>query len=430
MIEYKIRFAKKSDIKSIISLMKPYNMHHIPSLEMGELNEQFFIVAEYKGNIIGAAGFSFLNSDKGKTTLMAVHPDYQHFGVGKELQRMRMIILAGFGCGTILTNVDRPETVAWYKKNFGYKEIGRLKKIHSFGRKDIDEWTTLEASLKNIKWKINKPEKLIINFAPTGMVSRKKDNPNVPVTATEIARDALKAALKGASIIHIHARDAEESPSPDPKIYSEIILRIRDKRPDLVICVTTGGRNYKDFSKRSASIEITGDAKPDMGSLTIGSLNFPKQAVSNEPDIIMALAKKMLENEIKPELEVFEIGMVDYYKYLFKKGFLKLPLYTNILLGSLGSMNASKQNLEFMLKSLPPFNYWAATGIGKFQGKVHKMAIKKGGGVRVGLEDNIYLDEHKTVLATNMDLIDRVLSYKPENMAIATPREVREWLQL
>ena len=425
MLNYKIRFTKPKDIPSIISLMEPYNMHHIPSPEMGELDDKFFLVAEVNGKIIGAAGFNFIDSNTGKTTLLAVHPGFIHMGIGKKLQAYRMEILAGFGCSRIITNADRPETIAWYKKNFGYREIGSLPKIHSFGREDIDRWTTLESSLLNVRWKVKKPGKLIINFAPTGMVPRKKDNPNVPITVKEIVKDVLSAASKGASMIHIHARAAGENPSPDPEICSEIIQGIREKRPELIICVTTSGRNYKDFSKRSASIEIKGDAKPDMGSL-----NFPVKAFNTESDMIKALAKKMLENNIKPELEVFEIGMIDYYKHMFKKGFLRLPLYTNIMLKSPGTINASEQNLEFMLKSLPPFNYWAATGIGSSQGRVHKMAVIKGGGVRVGLEDNIYLDDKKTMLATNMDLVDRVLGYKPENMEIANPKEVREWLQL
>ena len=428
---FKIRFALQSDIPLIISLMKFYNMHHIPSPEMGELDHKFFLVAEYKEKIIGAAGFTFLSSDIGKSTLLAVHPEFLQLGIGKKLQVMRMEILSGFGCNKIITNADRPETILWYKKHFNYKEIGKISKLNSFGHKDIHEWTTLESDLKKISLKKKQPEKIIINFVPTGNVPRKKDNFNLPTTVKEIVKDVMSAAEKGASLIHLHARDTNENSVPDPKVFAEIITRIRERRSDLIICVTTSGRNYNEFDKRSAVLGLADSVKPDMASLTMGSLNFSKQAVSNDPATIVGLARKMLQKDIKPELELFEIGMIDYTKYLFRKGLLQLPLYSNLFLGSLGTMNASVKNPNFQLRSLPPYTYWTATGIGKSQDVVHKMAIRKGGGVRVGLEDNIYLDNDKTILATNDDLIDRVLEHaKTYNREIATPKEVRDWLGL
>lgn len=430
MPDCKIRFGRPEDIPSIISLMEPYNMHHIPSPEMGELNYKFFLVAETKDRLIGAAGFAFLSDETGKTTLMAVHPDFTRCGIGRKLQRMRMEILAGFGCTRIITNADRPETVSWYKKHFGYREVGRLPKMHSFGRKDIPEWTTLEADLAGISWRRGQPKKVIINFAPTGMVPRKRDNPNLPTTPAEIARDVFLAAKKGVSIVHLHARDIQENPTPDPSVFAETISRIREKYPDLIICVTTSGRTYSDFNKRAAVLDLCGPVKPDMASLTVGSMNFPRQASVNSPDTIMGLAEKMLENSIKPEIEIFEVGMLDYTKYLFRKGFLKLPLYANLILGSLGTMRASEQNFRFMLKSLPPYTYWSASGIGSFQREVHKMAVRKGG-IRVGLEDNIYLERKINQPATNSDLIDLILKYAAEaGREIATPQEVRQWLEL
>lgn len=427
---YKIRFARSTDITSVISLMEPYNMHHIPSPEMDKLNYKFFLIAESKGKPVGAAGFTFLSAETGKTTLMAVHPEFIHCGIGKKLQRMRMEILAGLGCTKIITNADRPEIIAWYKKHFNYKEVGKVPKIHSFGHKDIPKWTTLEADLTKISWRKEQPKKIIINFAPTGMIPRKKDNHNLPTTPIEIADDVFKAAEKGASIVHLHARDDNEEPTPDPTVFAETISRIRDKCPDLIICVTTSGRNYSDFSKRSAVLNMLGSVKPDMASLTMGSMNFPQQSSVNQPSTIMGLAEKMLKNDIKPELEIFEIGMLDYTKYLFRKGFLKLPLYSNLILGSLGTMHASEQNFHFLLKSLPPHTYWTAAGIGHFQQIVHKMAISRGG-IRVGLEDNIYLDQQTNQLATNLDLINLVLNYaSAAKRDIATPQEVREWLEL
>jgi N-acetylglutamate synthase-like GNAT family acetyltransferase len=147
---YKIRFARPGDICEIIELMRPYNMHHIPSPEMGPLDDKCFIVAEQAGKLIGAAGYTFLSPDVGKTTLMAVHPDYRNKGLGITLQTCRMQILRSSGCAKIITNADRPETISWYKRNFGYREIGKLPKIHPFGLIDVPEWTTLEADLTTL----------------------------------------------------------------------------------------------------------------------------------------------------------------------------------------------------------------------------------------------------------------------------------------
>lgn len=150
-LNYRIRFAHPVDISGIIELMRPYNMHHIPSPEMGHLDYQLFIVAEYDDRLIGAAGYTFLSSDVGKTTLLAVHPDYKKKGIGLKLQAIRMQILRSLGCAKIITNADRPETIAWYKQNFGYREIGKLPKIHPFGLADVSEWTTLEADLTKVE---------------------------------------------------------------------------------------------------------------------------------------------------------------------------------------------------------------------------------------------------------------------------------------
>ena len=430
-MKIRYRFAQPSDIPEIINLMRPYNMHHIPSAEMPMLDDKYFIVAEKDGKLVGAAGFTFLSASVGKTTLMAVSPDYAGQGIGMTLQHKRMAILKGFGCERIITNADRPESIAWYKRHFGYREIGRLPKIHSFGLDDVNEWTTLEASLLDYQPAHNIQEKVVINAALTGMVPTKAVNPNVPVTPDEIVRDACRAVQLGAAILHLHARDENEIPTPDINIYRRIILGIREKYPEVIICVTTSGRNYSDFEKRSAVLRLKGDAKPDMASLTLGSMNFAHQVSVNSPQTIQGLAKMMLDEGIKPEMEVFEAGMVDYSKYLYRKGFLRMPFYYNFLLGSLGTMNGTLENLGFLVKQLPSCSVWAATGIGTSQFDVQGYALKLNGGIRVGLEDNLYLDKNKTILASNEQLILRTLDLIKQNgKEIAGLREVREWLGL
>lgn len=406
-------------------------MHHIPSPEMGHLDYKRFIVAEQNGQLLGAAGYTFLSDDVGKTTLMAVRPDCTKMGLGRKLQTRRMQILRGLGCVKIITNADRPETIAWYKQHFGYREIGKLSKIHSFGLNDVAEWTTLEADLTTIELPSPSQRKLLINAALTGVKPRKSNNAFLPVTPAEIAKAALEAGELGASIIHIHARKPNEETTPDPLIYAEIIERIREKNSDLIICVTTSGHNVDEMDKRFKVLEMPDDIKPDMASLTMGSMNFSAQANVNHSRIIQTLATRMMERNIKPELEIFETGMLDYAKYLAREGFLQQPAYFNFILGSFGTMGVSPDNLRYLVSQLPAFSVWAASGIGEFHNKVQDMAAAMGGGIRTGLEDSLYLDINKQILASNSDWVRRAVDTAIRNgREIATTSDVRQWLEL
>jgi len=149
-MEILIEPAKEQDIPEIIEILKTANMHYIPSPEMPELDWKCFFVARVEGKIVGAAGYKILSETEAKTTMMTVHPDYRRYGIGMKLQDKRMMLLIKKGIKTLTTNTDIPETIAWYKKYFGYKEIGKLKKIHEFSRPDINEWTTLQTDL--IEW--------------------------------------------------------------------------------------------------------------------------------------------------------------------------------------------------------------------------------------------------------------------------------------
>jgi uncharacterized protein (DUF849 family) len=168
-----------------------------------------------------------------------------------------------------------------------------------------------------------------------------------------------------------------------------------------------------------------------MASLTLGSLNFPKQASVNQPDVIRRLAERMAERGIVPELEVFDFGMVDYAKFLIGRGVLRPPLYFNLLLGSLGTLSASPFNLSALTVALPDDAVWAGAGIGRFQFWVNSMAIAMGGHVRVGLEDNLWLDVEKTRPATNVDLVERLVRLaESAGREVATPAEARELIGL
>jgi 3-keto-5-aminohexanoate cleavage enzyme len=274
--------------------------------------------------------------------------------------------------------------------------------------------------------------KLIINFTPNGMIPTKEMTPHVPISPEEIAKEVLEAAKLGVSIVHLHARDPDGTPTQDPKVFADIIRRIRSQNKEIIIGITTSGRNDNSFEGRSAVLELDGDVKPDMGSLTLSSLNFNKTASMNSPKMIQDLAKKMLEKGIKPELEVFDIGMINYSKYLIRKGILQPPYYFNLLLGNIACAQADLINVGLMLRDLPERSTWALAGIGNDQLKMNSLAVTWGGAVRVGLEDNIFYDNPKrSKLASNIELIKRIVKLaNTHGREIATPREVREKLGL
>lgn len=143
-----IRKAREEDRDEILRIMEFWNMHHVPSEEMPDLDISSFFVAEEDGIIIGASGYKIISPGVGKTTLLGVDPRIKGKGIGRALQEARLKQMHELGVKKVITNADRPETIEWYKKNFGYYEIGKLKKIHSFGSDDIDEWTTIEMNLE------------------------------------------------------------------------------------------------------------------------------------------------------------------------------------------------------------------------------------------------------------------------------------------
>ncbi|MBW2173156.1 MAG: 3-keto-5-aminohexanoate cleavage protein [Deltaproteobacteria bacterium] len=253
-------------------------------------------------------------------------------------------------------------------------------------------------------------EKFIINFTPTGLIPTKEMTPNVPLTPEEVVDQVLEVSELGINVVHLHAREPETGlPSYKKEIYAEIISGIRKKNKTLVISVSTSGRNFFEFEKRSEVLDLKGETKPDLGSLTLSSLNFNKQASVNSPQMIQALAKKMMENNIRPELEAFDLGMINYTKYLIRKGFIKAPYYFNLILGNIACAQANMLSLGLMINELPESAIWTVGGVGDFQLRMNAMAIVAGGGVRVGIEDNIWYDEERTRLASNRDLVERIL---------------------
>jgi uncharacterized protein (DUF849 family) len=274
--------------------------------------------------------------------------------------------------------------------------------------------------------------KIIINFTPTGMIPKKIDTPYVPISPEEIIRDVEAACELGISMVHLHARNNDDqTPSHRKEIYSEIIAGIRSFAPELIICVSTSGRVINDFETRSDVLSLEENFKPDMASLTLSSLNFNRGASVNEPSMILSLADRMKEKGIKPELEVFDLGMVNYFNYLIQKGLLSPPYYANLILGNIACAQADLLHIGCMLKDFNEDTIFSLGAVGAAQLKLNSLAIAMGWGVRVGLEDNYWYDETRSRLATNLDLIKRIHEIILANEKVfMSPKELRQKLKL
>lgn len=273
---------------------------------------------------------------------------------------------------------------------------------------------------------------LIVNFTPTGMIPTKEMTPHVPITVAEIVDDVHRAVEIGITMVHLHARDeVTAEPSYKAETYGRIISGVRSFSKDLIMCVSLSGRDFKEFEQRSEPLQLDGDSKPDMGSLTLSSLNFNRVASMNSPEMIRALAEKMKSRGICVELEAFDAGMINYAKYLERKGILQEPHYFNLILGNIACAQADLLHAGVMIGDLPDNSYWSLGGIGDAQLTMNSVAIAIGGGVRVGLEDNIWYDRGRSRLATNADLLRRIHGMAEANeRKVMTPGKLRKLLTL
>lgn len=252
----------------------------------------------------------------------------------------------------------------------------------------------------------------LLNFCPTGAVHGKAASVHIPIDVDEIVADCDMALKAGAQMLHIHGRDEAGEQSSDPAIVGRIIESIR-RLPGgehAVVCATTTGRANGDPAARAAVLGLVGQAKPDMASLTLSSLNFMQGPSVNAPKTIEYLAAQMKEAGIRPELEVFDLGMANMVHVLIKKGLIEPPYYINLLLGNIATAQAHVHHFSALLASLPDDSVVCVGGLGRFQGNAHRLGLMFAHGVRVGLEDSLRLpaDDGEWVLATNQQLIAAV----------------------
>jgi uncharacterized protein (DUF849 family) len=262
------------------------------------------------------------------------------------------------------------------------------------------------------------------------MVITKKETPYVPISPKEIISDVKACHEIGITSVHLHARDNEGAPTWRKEIYQEIIYGIREFAPELAINVSTSGRNWSDIQKRADCLALLGDAKPDLASLTTSSLNFITGASINAPDAVRQLAKIMLDRDITPELELFDLGMVSAVSVLKKEGLLPRAIVTNLFFGNIYGAQATPVEMAAMVMSQPEGVLWSGAGIGSFQAQSQAFSLACGGGVRTGIEDNIYLDKSNLVLARNEDLVLRVHKMgETLNRHVMPPNEFKDLLK-
>lgn len=254
-------------------------------------------------------------------------------------------------------------------------------------------------------------KEFIVNLACTGVIPTRQMSAYVPLSHDEIVQDVSACMALGVQMVHLHARDECGVQTSDPEPYGRLIESIRalPGGSDLVVGVTTSGRNDPSYAGRARVLQLDGSAKPDMASLTLASLNFSQSASVNAPDTIRRLAQTMRERGIKPELEVFDLGMANFACVLLSEGLVEAPLYVNVLLGNIASAQADLLHLAAILSALPPGCFVSIAGLGRFQLGANALGLLVADGVRVGLEDNLWLDAARTESATNSALVSRVL---------------------
>lgn len=271
-------------------------------------------------------------------------------------------------------------------------------------------------------------EPVIITVAITGALPRKKDSPAVPVTPAEQIESTHEAFEAGASLVHIHVRGEDESPSSEPELFARVQEGVRKHCPGMIVQFSTGGRG-RDQAARASMLYL----RPDMASLATGSVNFPTNIYENPPDFVAGLASSMLEYDIKPEIEVFDLAMLYNAANLAQKGLIKGPLHVQFVLGIANALPARRSVFDFLrseLKEILPDATWVAAGTGRFQWEVNKWCLEAGGHVRTGLEDNLKFDPSR-LATSNAELVRKVVDVCGEyGRHPATPAEARALLKL
>ena len=284
---------------------------------------------------------------------------------------------------------------------------------------------------------------VFITCAVTGSADSVGKNSHVPVTPAQIAASALEAHAAGAAIVHLHVRDPQSGlASRDPALFCEVVQRIRSENSGVILNLTGGMggdilfgpeqeplalRTGTDFVGPQERIAHVLDLVPEIGSLDCGSLNFDEQLYGTTPNFLRSMARAYQSLSIRPELEVFELGHIELAKQLLAEGLIDQPPLFQLCLGIKYGAPASSEAMQAMRDALPPGSRWSAFGLGRMQMPMVAQSVLLGGNVRVGLEDNLYLD--KGILATNAEFVARARAIiELLGVRVLTAAETRERL--
>ena len=244
---------------------------------------------------------------------------------------------------------------------------------------------------------------IVIAVAITGSVPRKKDNPALPVTPAEQVESTQQAYEAGASLVHIHVRNPDESSSSDPELFRQVQEGVQQHCPGMIVQFSTGGRG-RDPSARGSALYL----KPDMASLSTGSVNFPSIVYENHTTLVEDLASKMRDNGVRPEIEIFDLSHIHGARRLIDKGLMDERPHVQFVMGVQNAMPADERLLDILLEEtrrILPQATWTAAGIGPNQARVMEWVLARGGdGVRTGLEDNIRISKDR-LATSNAELV-------------------------
>jgi 3-keto-5-aminohexanoate cleavage enzyme len=270
---------------------------------------------------------------------------------------------------------------------------------------------------------------VVVSVAITGSVPRKKDNPAVPITPSEQIESTHAAFEVGASLVHVHVRNPDESASSDPALFSQVLDGVRKHCPGMIVQFSTGGRG-RDPAARGNALEL----RPDMASLSTGSVNFPTTVYENSAPLVAHLATKMKVNGVRPEIELFDLSHIHGARRLVDEGLIDARLHVQVVMGVKNALPAEERLLDLMLgeiRRVLPEATWTAAGIGANQDRVMEWVLARDGdGVRTGLEDNIRIGKNR-LAGSNAELVERAVeAIAKHSRRPASPPEARAMLHL
>jgi 3-keto-5-aminohexanoate cleavage enzyme len=273
------------------------------------------------------------------------------------------------------------------------------------------------------------PRPVVIAVAITGSVPRKKDNPALPVTPAEQIESTHEAFEAGATLVHIHVRNPDETASSDPALFGQVMAGVRRHCPGMIVQFSTGGRG-RDQSARGAPLSLA----PDMASLATGSVNFPSIIYENAPPLVEDLATKMRDHKIKPEIEIFDLSHIHAASRLIERGLIGDSPHVQFVLGVKNALPCEERIVDILLEEtrrVLPKATWTAAGIGRYQSQVIEWVLARGGeALRTGLEDNIRIAKDR-LAKSNAELVEvAVAACERRGARAATASEARKMLGL